>query len=86
MFCITKVHAPYPLYAIHMPITPAATVPPIVDFSSVFYANVCVCNILYLLIFIISPLIASFFGDDNLCPFYPFNRKHMMRSPLYGNP
>ncbi len=38
------------------------------DFSSVFYANVCVCIFLYLIIFIAAPSIAVFFGDENLAP------------------
>lgn len=32
-----------------------------VDFSSVFYANITICGILYLLMFLIAPLIASFY-------------------------
>lgn len=34
------------------------------DFSTVFYTNVVFCTLLYLLIFIISPIIARFYDDD----------------------
>lgn len=36
------------------------------DFSSVFYFNVVVCCILYVCIFVLSPVIAGFYGDDTL--------------------
>lgn len=36
------------------------------DFSTVFYFNITICLILYLIMFLCSPLIASFYGDDSL--------------------
>lgn len=36
------------------------------DFSTVFYTNILFCIILYSLIFIISPVIAKFYGDVNI--------------------
>lgn len=36
------------------------------DFSTVFYFNVAVCIILYLLMFFAAPIIASFYSDDSL--------------------
>lgn len=38
------------------------------DFSSVFYFNICWCLCLYGLIWIISPYIAAFYGNDLLVP------------------
>lgn len=39
-----------------------------VDFSTVFYTNIVFCSALYLLIFIASPLIASFYDDMTMVP------------------
>lgn len=36
------------------------------DFSSVFYFNIIICIILYAIMYIISPYIASFYNDDQL--------------------
>lgn len=36
------------------------------DFSSVFYFNVLLCIIIYIVFYFISPLIANFYGDDSL--------------------
>ena len=38
------------------------------DFSSVFFFNVAVCCILYIIMFIIAPIIASFYEDNTLTP------------------
>ena len=38
------------------------------DFSSVFYFNLVVCVILYIGMFVASPYIAAFYGDDKLTP------------------
>jgi len=38
------------------------------DFSTVFYANVIFCGILYILLFLCAPLIADFYGDPFLTP------------------
>lgn len=38
------------------------------DFSSVFYFNVFICFILYFIIFLISPLIAAFYNNNDLVP------------------
>ena len=38
------------------------------DFSSVFYFNLVVCVILYIGMFVASPYIAAFYGDDTLTP------------------
>ena len=37
-----------------------------IDFSSVFYTNILFCFVLYALMFFIAPLIASFYGRDEL--------------------
>lgn len=37
-----------------------------VDFSTVFYFNICFCVLLYLLLFFLSPFISSFFGRPEL--------------------
>ena len=39
-----------------------------IDFSSVFYFNICVCIFLYILMFFSAPLIASFYNDMDLVP------------------
>ena len=39
-----------------------------VDFSSVFYFNIAVCTLLYLLVFITAPVIAEFYNDGSLVP------------------
>ena len=39
-----------------------------VDFSTVFFFNVTVCTILYLVMFVASPFIADFYGDAELVP------------------
>jgi O-antigen/teichoic acid export membrane protein len=39
------------------------------DFSTVFYTNIVFCSLLYLLIFLISPFIASFFKDLSMVPY-----------------
>ena len=38
------------------------------DFSSVFYFNFCICILLYLLMFFMAPMIASFYEDSSLVP------------------
>lgn len=38
------------------------------DFSTVFYANVVFCGILYILLFFCAPLIAGFYADASLAP------------------
>ena len=38
------------------------------DFSTVFYFNIALCCVLYLLMFAASPLIAMFYGDTELVP------------------
>lgn len=40
-----------------------------IDFSTVFYTNVIFCILLYLLIFLLSPAIASFYNDEELIPY-----------------
>lgn len=37
------------------------------DFSTVFYFNVCMCFIAYIVLFALSPLIADFYGRPELC-------------------
>lgn len=37
-----------------------------IDFSTVFFTNMILCTTLYLLLFVISPLIAKFYGDSNI--------------------
>ena len=37
------------------------------DFSTVFYTNLALCTVLYLILFFISPFIAKFYGDPSLC-------------------
>lgn len=39
-----------------------------VDFSSVFYFNIFMCLILYMVMFLAAPLIAGFYGDHTLIP------------------
>ena len=39
-----------------------------IDFSSVFYFNICICIFLYILMFFSAPLIASFYNDLSLVP------------------
>lgn len=39
-----------------------------VDFSSVFYANIVLCLMMYLLLYICSPYIAEFYGDMSMVP------------------
>ena len=39
-----------------------------IDFSSVFYFNIVICSLLYLLMFCIAPLIAQFYNDSTLTP------------------
>ncbi len=39
-----------------------------VDFSSVFYFNIIICSILYLLMFVTAPLIAYFYKNEALTP------------------
>lgn len=39
-----------------------------VDFSTVFYFNIVFCSALYILVFIVSPWIASFYNDPSLTP------------------
>lgn len=39
-----------------------------VDFSTVFYTNIVFCTVLYLLIFVTSPLIAAFYKDMTMVP------------------
>lgn len=38
------------------------------DFSTVFYANVGFCGVLYIALFLCAPLIAGFYDDDSLIP------------------
>lgn len=38
------------------------------DFSSVFYFNFCICILLYILMFFMAPMIASFYEDSSLVP------------------
>lgn len=38
------------------------------DFSTVFYTNLCFCTVLYMLMFFLSPVIAMFYGDPELTP------------------
>lgn len=38
------------------------------DFSTVFYANIVFCGILYIVYFLSAPLIAGFYNDDSLLP------------------
>lgn len=38
------------------------------DFSSVFYFNVVICSVLYLIMFLLSPVIARFYNDISLTP------------------
>lgn len=38
------------------------------DFSSVFYFNIIMCSVLYLLMFLAAPFIASFYNDSTLTP------------------
>lgn len=37
-----------------------------VDFSTVFFANIVFCTVLYLLLFFVSPFIAQFYGNDTI--------------------
>lgn len=37
------------------------------DFSTVFYTNLVLCTVLYLILFAISPFIASFYNNPSLC-------------------
>lgn len=39
------------------------------DFSTVFYANVLFCTVLYIIIFFASPLIATFYENEELIPY-----------------
>ena len=39
-----------------------------VDFSSVFYFNICICCLLYILMFIFAPLISKFYGKPEIVP------------------
>lgn len=39
-----------------------------VDFSTVFYFNLLMCSLLYLLIFFLAPLIAKFYNNESLTP------------------
>lgn len=39
-----------------------------IDFSSVFFANITICLLLYAVVFFISPLISSFYGVNELTP------------------
>lgn len=39
------------------------------DFSTVFYTNVIFCIIIYMFIFLLSPVIARFYKDDSLTPY-----------------
>lgn len=38
-----------------------------VDFSSVFFFNLFICILLYLLLFFIAPFISTFFGNESIC-------------------
>lgn len=38
------------------------------DFSSVFYFNFAICLILYMIMFLLAPLIANFYRDESLVP------------------
>lgn len=38
------------------------------DYSSVFYANICVSIVLYIILFFTAPIIAEFYNMDILCP------------------
>ena len=38
------------------------------DFSTVFFFNICMCSVLYLLLFFFSPVIANFYDDVSLVP------------------
>ncbi len=38
------------------------------DFSTVFYVNIVICSVLYILMFLCAPLIASFYNDPLLTP------------------
>lgn len=40
-----------------------------IDFSTVFYFNIIFCLALYFLFFLVAPLIAAFYEDENLTPF-----------------
>lgn len=37
-----------------------------IDFSTVFFTNLLFCSILYIILFLISPVIARFYGDSNI--------------------
>lgn len=37
-----------------------------IDFSTVFYANIFLCVVFYIIIFLIAPIIANFYNDENL--------------------
>ena len=39
-----------------------------VDFSTVFLFNICICVILYIMVFLSAPLIAGFYNMPNLIP------------------
>lgn len=38
------------------------------DFSTVFYANICFCFILYFFVYILSPYVAQFYNDSSMTP------------------
>lgn len=40
-----------------------------IDFSTVFYTNIVFCTVLYVLIFLLAPLIAEFYDDITLTPY-----------------
>ena len=39
-----------------------------IDFSTVFYTNICFCLLIYIVIFLCAPLIAVFYNDESLIP------------------
>ena len=40
-----------------------------VDFSTVFYTNICFCTVLYTLLFFVAPLIAAFYEKAEMTPY-----------------
>ena len=39
-----------------------------IDFSTVFYFNVCMCTVLYIVLYFLAPFIASFYRDSQMTP------------------
>ncbi|MBE5830347.1 MAG: lipopolysaccharide biosynthesis protein [Butyrivibrio sp.] len=38
------------------------------DFSTIFFFNICMCAVIYTVLFMISPYLAAFYGNDDLIP------------------